>query len=171
MASIRHNAATLWKDIKDSSVILVSIFLFVLVYSAVGYFVFEYTIEGNMYFSTLPDAYYNMLILLTTANFPDVMLPAYYMNFFWCLFFISFLILGLYALMNLLLAQVFNSFRNRLVDEGVHYLKKMEKHMDKFYRRFDVELKGHLSAEGLKNFFNVLLNMRIDEKERDQEIY
>ena len=109
--------------------ILVSIFLFVLVYSAVGFFVFEYKIEGYMYFATLSDSYYSMLILLTTANYPDVMLPAYNASFFWSLFFVSFLILGLYALLNLLLAQVFNGFRNRLVDEGIKYLKKMEKHL------------------------------------------
>ena len=40
MASIRHNCYTLWLDIKDSSVILLSIFLFVLAYAMVGYFVF-----------------------------------------------------------------------------------------------------------------------------------
>ena len=171
MASIRHNAATLWKDIKDSSVILLSIFLFVLVYSAVGYFVFEYTVEGYMYFNSLPMSYYSMLILLTTANFPDVMLPAYEASVFWSLYFVSFLILGLYALLNLLLAQVFNGFRNRLVDEGVRYLKKMERHLEKFFKRFDGKMKNYLTADELKRFINVLLDMKIDEKERDQVIY
>ena len=57
-----------------------------------------------MYFDNVANSYYNMLILLTTANFPDVMLPAYNVSFFWCIYFVSFLILGLYALLNLLLA-------------------------------------------------------------------
>ena len=60
--------------------------------------------EGFLYFENVSISYYNMLILLTTANFPDVMLPAYNVNFFWAIYFISFLILGLYALLNLLLA-------------------------------------------------------------------
>ena len=57
-----------------------------------------------MYFDNVVNSYYSMLILLTTANFPDVMLPAYNVSFFWSIYFVSFLILGLYALLNLLLA-------------------------------------------------------------------
>ena len=57
-----------------------------------------------MYFENIAASYYSMLILITTANFPDVMLPAYYVSYFWCIYFVSFLILGLYALLNLLLA-------------------------------------------------------------------
>ena len=59
-------------------------------------------------------AYYRMLILLTTANFPDIMLPAYDKNFWNCLIFISFLIIGLYFLSNVLLANVFSKFNKRL---------------------------------------------------------
>ena len=133
MASVRSNAVTLAKDFKDSWVILLSIFLFVLAYSVIGHFLFEYRIEGYLYFHSIPESYWSMLILLTTANFPDVMLPAYNASWYWSFYFTSFLILGLYALLNLLLASVFNSFRNRLVDQGVKYLNKMEKHLDKFY--------------------------------------
>ena len=40
MSSLRHNAHTLWLDVKQSSIILLSIFLFVMAYSMVGFFVF-----------------------------------------------------------------------------------------------------------------------------------
>ena len=85
-----------------------------------------------------------MLILLTTANFPDVMLPAYNVSFFWAFYFISFLILGLYALLNLLLAQVFNSFRARLQNQIVVYLKKMEKYLEKFFKKYDTRNSDYL---------------------------
>ena len=55
-----------------------------------------------------------MIILVTTANFPDVMLPAYEKNYWWMLYFVSFLLLGLYFMMNFLLANVFNNFKDRL---------------------------------------------------------
>jgi two pore calcium channel protein len=54
-----------------------------------------------------------MLILLTTANFPDVMLPAYYENYFYMAFFVIYLLVGLFFLMNLLLASVFIKFKER----------------------------------------------------------
>ena len=171
MASVRSNFMTLVHDIKDSSVILLSIFLFVLVYSVLGHFVFEFTIEGYMYFENLPESYYNMLILLTTANFPDVMLPAYNMSFYWSLYFISFLLLGLYALLNLLLAQVFNSFRTRLVSEGIEYLRRMEAQLDKYFKRFASPDTDYLTTEQMKKFMNELLDMKIDEKEKDTQIY
>ena len=54
-----------------------------------------------------------MLTLLTTANFPDVMLPKYHKNYFSMLFFITYLLVGLYFLTNLLLASVFSKFKDR----------------------------------------------------------
>ena len=66
------------------------------------------------YFRTFSDSYVNMFTLLTTANFPDVMLPSYHENYFFALFFVSYLIFGLFLLLNLLLASVFNKFKERL---------------------------------------------------------
>ena len=171
MASVRSNASTFFYDLKDASVILLSIFIFVFVYSAFGHYLFQYSVEGYMYFFTVTDSYWNMLILLTTANFPDVMLPSYNASFFWSLYFVTFLVLGLYMLLNLLLAQVFNSFRNRLVEQGVKYLEKMEKHLNMFYNRFDKDEKNYLEPEQLQAFCNELLDLDIAESQTDREEY
>ena len=76
--SVRHNFMELLKDLRESLVVLFFIFLFVFIYANIGKIFYRSSYEGYSYFSDLPTAYYNMLILLTTANFPDVMLPAYY---------------------------------------------------------------------------------------------
>lgn len=55
-----------------------------------------------------------MLICLTTANFPDVMLPAYNSHRYNCLFFIFYLMIGLYCLQNILLAVVFGNYKQAL---------------------------------------------------------
>ena len=54
-----------------------------------------------------------MIVLITTANFPDVMLPAYHKNYFSMLFFTTYLSVGLFFLLNLLLASVFSKFKDR----------------------------------------------------------
>ena len=59
-----------------------------------------------------------MFILLTTANFPDIMLPEYDKNPINCFVFVSFLILGLFFMMNVLLANVFSKFQQRLEGEN-----------------------------------------------------
>lgn len=51
---------------------------------------------------------------MTTANFPDIMLPAYNANRYNCITFIVFLIFGLYFLQNILLAIVIDNYKKRL---------------------------------------------------------
>ena len=73
--------------------------------------------EGFIYFRTPSMGLYNMFICLTTANFPDVMLPAYNENRFYCLFFIGYLMFGLYFLQNLILAMIFDNYKKRVYEK------------------------------------------------------
>jgi hypothetical protein len=50
---------------------------------------------------------WSLLILTTSANFPDVMLPAYKLNRAACIFFISFLVLSLFLFMSMVLAIIY----------------------------------------------------------------
>jgi two pore calcium channel protein 2 len=70
--------------------------------------------EGFQYFDELGEGLVNMIVLLTTANHPDIMMPAYKQNRLYSLYFISYLVIGLYILMNVLTAVVYNQFRGFL---------------------------------------------------------
>ena len=78
-----------------------------------------------------------MLILMTTANFPDVMLPAYNEQFWVILFFCSFLCVGLYFLMNFLLANVFNKFKDRLERNYEKIMVKTEVFLIEIFDSYD----------------------------------
>lgn len=74
---------------------------------------FKGTVEGSQNFSSLEEAFYTLLITLTTSNFPNVMLPAYGINRMTCIFFIIYLTIGLFIFMNLLLAVVYSNYQDR----------------------------------------------------------
>jgi len=60
------------------------------------------------------NTYYEMTVLITTSNFPDVMLPAYNTSTWYTLYFITFIVFGVFFLMNVLLAVIFDNYRRRV---------------------------------------------------------
>lgn len=78
-------------------------------YALLGYFLFSAN-HTNLYFRTLNDSFVSMFVLLTTANFPDVMMPSYAVSKWNAVFFISYISTALYVLMNLMLAVVYETF-------------------------------------------------------------
>jgi len=137
LCTIRQNLVAVYFDLKDSCAILTIIFSFVFFFAFAGYFFFVSCFEGILFFPDFNEALYNMLILMTTANFPDVMLPAYYHDRFSCLFFIIFLVFGLYFLLNMLLAVVFENYKSRILLRADTKSKKRLKYILTYYERYD----------------------------------
>ncbi|XP_052230503.1 two pore calcium channel protein 1-like isoform X2 [Dreissena polymorpha] len=105
---------------------LVLIVFIMLIFSILGFYLFS-TIPANPFFASLKDSFVSLFVLLTTSNFPDVMHPAYDANRFFALFFITFLVIELYFVMNLFLAvldEAFSGFEKENFKEL--YLHKRE---------------------------------------------
>ena len=79
------------------------------------------------YFDTIWTSMMHLFTLLTTANYPDVMMPMYDCSQWSAIFFVLFITVGLYFLLSLILAVVYTHFaaRNALVSERMEQ-KKME---------------------------------------------
>ena len=112
--NLRISSINLLKDLRDSFAILMSIFGYILFFVLTVYYFYRPTAEGILNFNTLMDTYRNLTILFTTANYPDIFLMAMNINYFNCFLFMFFMLMGLYFLTNLLVANVFNKYTERV---------------------------------------------------------
>ena len=55
-----------------------------------------------------------MFVCMTTSNYPDILLPYYKVSRSAFFFFGGFMSIGLYLLLNLLLAVFYNHYKNRI---------------------------------------------------------
>lgn len=90
------------------------IFLYIGYFAAIGYFIVEGTFQGYGDFNTIGNTYYQLIVLITTSNFPDIMLQAYNTSTWYTLFFVAFIIFGVFFLMNVLLAVIFDNYKRRV---------------------------------------------------------
>jgi two pore calcium channel protein len=167
-SSIRATMKQVLFNAKDAFAILATIFLFIGFFTISGYYLFRGTIMGYQNFTSFGATYYQLTILLTTTNFPDVMLPAYYANTFYVIFFIVYLVLGLYFLSNMLLATIFSGYKQKMQEKVLQISDKRLIYLEKYYNMNDMDKKGYLKLTEIKKFFSQVLNL--DYKKEDDRI-
>jgi len=111
----------------QTAFILAFLAIFMFVYSFLGLICFAGTEEGRTYFPSFDDSLMSLFTLLTTANYPDVMMPAYTTNPWSSLFFIFYLLIALYFLTNLLMASIYNYYREHTVEDVERRLRARSK--------------------------------------------
>ncbi|CAF1034473.1 unnamed protein product [Adineta ricciae] len=124
MAVISQEMKKIFNSLRKSflQILSVTILLGIHVYffSVIGMILFpparkdspsERTDEGTKYFPDFADALLNLVVLLTTANNPDVTIPAYSKNRLYIIYFAVFLTIGLYCLMTLFTVIKMNTFK------------------------------------------------------------
>ncbi|XP_012497443.1 PREDICTED: two pore calcium channel protein 1-like [Propithecus coquereli] len=84
------------------------------------------TAEGSPYLENILEVAFELYVLVTTANSPDVMMPAYDFNWWYSLYFITYVIINTYIFMSVFLAVVYNNYRKHLKNEirKLAYLKR-----------------------------------------------
>lgn len=93
------------------------------------------TIDGSPYFTNYLEIVFDLYVLVTTANSPDVMMPAYNTSFVFAIFFILYILINTYIFMSVFLAVVYNNYKKYLKEE-VRQLVRAKRH--KMVRAFAV---------------------------------
>ncbi|XP_060919809.1 two pore segment channel 3 isoform X1 [Labrus mixtus] len=93
------------------------------------------TTDGAPYFTNYIEIVFDLYVLVTTANSPDVMMPAYNASYFYAIFFILYILINTYIFMSVFLAVVYNNYKKYLKEE-VRQLVRTKRH--KMVRAFAV---------------------------------
>ncbi|KAF3334837.1 two pore calcium channel protein 1 [Carex littledalei] len=88
--------------------------LFLVFASWLAYVMFEDTLQGKTIFTSYGTTLYQMFVLFTTSNNPDVWIPAYRNSRWSSVFFVLYVLLGVYFVTNLVLAVIYDSFKEQL---------------------------------------------------------
>ena len=139
---LRSATLSLFSDLWDSLAILITIFTYILVFVLTVYYFYRPTFEGITNFGSIRDAYRNMTILFTTANYPDIFLPAQRMSFWNAFLFMFFMLAGLYFLTNLLTANVFNKYQERLHEARNVRRNNRTKYIEIIFKKHDHDKSG-----------------------------
>ena len=154
--------------ILDSAQMVVFIAVFIIYFSWIGLRLFKGTIEGIQYFDNFGDAIFNMLVLLTTSNFPDIMMPAYRDARIASLFFIIYLVFGLFLFMNMLLAIFYANYKIRYQKALDSFVDVRTIYLENQFSELDVESKGYLNKQQAYEMFNRI--RKLDEGEKAENI-
>ncbi|XP_030627734.1 two pore segment channel 3 [Chanos chanos] len=87
------------------------------------------TSEGNPYFTDYLEIVFDLYVLVTTANSPDVMMPAYNYSSYFSIFFIIYILINTYIFMSVFLAVVYNNYKKYLKEEVRQLVKAKKRKM------------------------------------------
>lgn len=134
--------------------------LFLLFSSWLAYVTFEDTPQGRTIFYSYGATLYQMFVLFTTSNNPDVWIPAYKKSRWSCLLFVIYVLLGVYFLTNLILAVVYDSFKAQLVKQVVEMDSMRKSILAKAFSLIDNYKQGFLNKEQCIYLFEELNKYR-----------
>ncbi|XP_072966667.1 two pore calcium channel protein 1 [Typha angustifolia] len=134
--------------------------LFLLFASWIAYVTFEDTQQGREIFTSYGATLYQMFVLFTTSNNPDVWIPAYKKSRWSSLFFVLYVLLAVYFLTNLILAVVYDSFKQQLAKQIVEMDSVRKNILEKAFNLIDKYKQGFLNKEDCISLFEELNKYR-----------
>lgn len=127
-----------------------------LFYSWFGTVMFVGTEEGKLYFSSLVESLWTLYICVTTANYPDVMMPAYNGNRWTALYFVSFMVVSFFFLLNIILASVVNEYDEASARRKSEASETANRNLREAYKLMDINGNGRIDRETVMSLFAIL---------------
>lgn len=115
---VRRAVRNIRNTLKEIVYALILLFMSIALFSLLALKLFQrrslFYPDGRPYFRDYFDIYFSLYVLVTTANHPDVMMPAYNDNSLFAIFFVVYTLICLYIFMNIILAVIYFNYRENL---------------------------------------------------------
>ncbi|XP_071440962.1 uncharacterized protein [Hetaerina americana] len=156
---VRRALRNIWRTMPDILNVLVLLFLAIGLFSLMALKLFGrrnllYR-NGNLYFQNLVGSFFDLYVLVTAANNPDVMIPAFNSEKISAVFFIIFITICVFIIMNIFLAVVYNNYRKHLKNEIKNSIYLKRNLLLKAYNLIKTESSGSQCV--LKSTFALLM--------------
>ena len=153
--SLRESWKRIFLVVWDSLAIMILILAYIVFFSLLGFSMFSsFHHDDQMhYYRDIPATFFNMYVLFTTSNFPDILFPFWKASGFAAIYFIGFLMLGLYMLLNLMLAVFYNSYKNRIESKISKYDILREEFLRKEFDAIGTPIKDNITTKQFRDKF------------------
>ena len=125
-------------------------------YAWFGVVLFYDTPQGQRDFSNLIEAAWTLWICITTANYPDVMMPSYNENRLAGLYFVSFMVVSFFFIMNLILASVVNAYDSVMAERKRSRKEIASRNLTEAFKLMDPTNVGHIDRETIMALLFIL---------------
>ena len=164
---IRRAFRNIRRTIPEISSVLILFFLVIFLFAIMGYKLFKergFTkVDGKSpYFSNFFDSYWDLYVLVTTSNSPDIMMPAYDVASYYSIFFIVFEVVCIYIFMSIFLAVVYNNYRKNLKMEVKEIVERKNKLIDQAFDLMKSDVFGREVI--IQADFSQLMRMTLPRK-------
>ena len=153
---MQRELATVIQLVPEISSILFILMVIIVFYGWIGCVLFYETAEGAQSFSNLVESMWTLWIMVTTANYPDVMMPAYNQNPIMCIYFVSFMMISFFFIMNVVLASVVNTYQNDDDARKITIKNMRKKNLQSAFKLLDEDEEGWVDRETIMGVFRVL---------------
>eukprot|EP00981_Chlorochromonas_danica_P006556 scaffold1431_cov167-Ochromonas_danica.AAC.16 len=139
--------------------LLVPVATMVCAYTALGFQIFSPSSpEARLYFDSYGNAVWNMFMVMNSSNWPSPMIPAINENRGYFFYFLVFILVADWGMLNLVLGFVYMFFRIEQEDITSHYERNKTLYLNRAFHLLDVEQQGMLSYKRMDTLLEELYN-------------
>ena len=127
-------------------VLMIFLWIIMVIYTALAFLIFNpESEEAQIFFPTFATGLWTMLMILNGANWPGTVVPAFHKNHFFFIFFLIYVTILSWGIVNLILGFIFLFFQLELTSINQRVDKIHEENLKKAFQCLDIENIGFLT--------------------------